>query len=318
MVDEGNPGAGAGTPHRTLNLEKARNPRAQIVGVVLGIALAFVTIAGVEGWIDYSHPWTAIGVVLGVAAFVAAVAHEGAVKGLRSAAGARLRRMDEMRASGFFWMRCLAGLVCYGLWVSGSASSPRIGAVIAGDPLQAGVCGFLLYYPLSLIFTAWEARRSGRIHLLTSFVGAMRLFMPRAAKTRALVWAALLANPLIEEFLFRGVLVKMLADHGAGVPVAILAGGVVHSWFHIYQGRSQAVFHLGFYAVAVALLYSPLGLWGCFGFHVAGDVLPMLLFRRNLRKLRKLRLERSPKASAAGTSSRPSPPRTPSTSPSGC
>jgi hypothetical protein len=91
---------------------------------------------------------------------------------------------------------------------------------------------------------------------------------------------------VIEELLFRGVLVYQtsLVLGSAWLPIAAgLAATIGNHW---YQGRQAMLFHIPFFAIVVALLFSPLGLAGAIGFHVAGDVLPMFWFRQQLRQFR--------------------------------
>ncbi len=89
-------------------------------------------------------------------------------------------------------------------------------------------------------------------------------------------------NPIIEELMFRGILVHQfsLAIGNFGLPVAI--GLAANLGIHAYQGRTAITTHLPFYLIAVGLLYSPAGLTGAIGFHIAGDVFPFVLLKRDL------------------------------------
>jgi len=90
-------------------------------------------------------------------------------------------------------------------------------------------------------------------------------------------------NPVIEELMFRGVLVHQfsLAIGAHGLPIAI--GLAANLGNHAYQGRTAITTHLPFYLIAVGLLYSPAGLTGAIGFHIAGDIFPFVLLKRDLR-----------------------------------
>lgn len=110
---------------------------------------------------------------------------------------------------------------------------------------------------------------------------------PRSRRQRlAFVLAACVLNPVVEELLFRGILVHQF-DVAIGSPTVPLIVGLAASLGnHAYQGWRAITTHLPFYLIAVALLYSPTGLVGAIGFHFAGDVVPFLAMKRNLRHYR--------------------------------
>jgi membrane protease YdiL (CAAX protease family) len=115
----------------------------------------------------------------------------------------------------------------------------------------------------------------------------MAAICPRGSGQKVMAWIAFcLLNPVIEELLFRGVLVYQTALAIGSVWLPIAAGLVINVGNHWYQGRRSMLIHVPFFATAVALLFSPLGLAGAIGFHFAGDIVPMSLTRRQLRQFR--------------------------------
>lgn len=116
---------------------------------------------------------------------------------------------------------------------------------------------------------------------------------PRAAKERSYLLIGLcLLNPIVEELLFRGILVYQFSLALESKTLPILIGLVASLGNHAYQGRYAITTHLPFYVIVVTLLYSQAGLWGAIGFHFAGDWLPILSLRRALLEYR--RRHRSP------------------------
>jgi membrane protease YdiL (CAAX protease family) len=93
-----------------------------------------------------------------------------------------------------------------------------------------------------------------------------------------------LINPVTEELLFRGIMVYQLALVGGSTAFAIGVGFLIHVANHTYQGLLPLTTHVPFYAIVVGLLFSPTGLWGAIGFHLAGDIIPFLLIRTAVRQ----------------------------------
>ncbi len=94
---------------------------------------------------------------------------------------------------------------------------------------------------------------------------------PREPHGKRLTAALLMVNPFVEEIVSRGLLVYALG-HTLGTPWPGIALGLVFCIvLHLYQGRTAIGFHIGFYLVTVALLYSPLGLLGAIACHFLAD-----------------------------------------------
>jgi hypothetical protein len=79
--------------------------------------------------------------------------------------------------------------------------------------------------------------------------------------------------PMLEEVVQRGVLVYHLGIVIAS-PLSTIAGGLLlFLLLHAYHGIDAMPSAVLFYAIVIALLYSPLGLVGCYGFHVGCNAL---------------------------------------------
>jgi membrane protease YdiL (CAAX protease family) len=147
--------------------------------------------------------------------------------------------------------------------------------------------GFAAYVAFALLLT-WLMKATGRLPAIEdNNLRVMAMLWPRARaqKASALVGVCLL-NPFIEEFMYRGVLVHQLAYAADALPLALALGLVMNLANHAYQGPLAMTSHLPMYLITAALLYSPTGLWGAFGFHFAGDLAPVKLLRRSLERYR--------------------------------
>ena len=121
-----------------------------------------------------------------------------------------------------------------------------------------------------------------------------QLVLPRAPSQKVLACIAIiLLNPLTEEAMFRGVLVYHFSNTSGYVILPLVLGFAANVFNHTHQGARLQVFHACFFAVAVALLYSPLGLLGAIGFHFGGDLVPIITARRRLLQYRARNLRRS-------------------------
>ena len=116
---------------------------------------------------------------------------------------------------------------------------------------------------------------------------AMRNLWPRHRREKYLaVLSVCVLNPATEELVYRGVLVYSLATFLGSVSIAIAVGFVLCLGAHAYQGIQLVIGHAVMFALATALLFSPLGLGGAIGLHVASDLLPVLYLRRAMLKWR--------------------------------
>lgn len=165
--------------------------------------------------------------------------------------------------------------------------APSIGVSNTVPGAISMVGGFTLYVVAIQIYTML-LRAAGRMSTLedASF-GALRLTWPRARSEKYLAFVgACLLNPITEELICRGVLVYMLGELLGSHLISILFGAATFFTIHLYQGGMALVGHLFIFPLIIGLLYSPLGLLGCIGFHFAADFIPVLTFRRQMIRWR--------------------------------
>ena len=109
---------------------------------------------------------------------------------------------------------------------------------------------------------------------------AMRSIWPRERGGKVIaVLAICVLNPVSEELLYRGVLIWSFGHHMDNLPLAVGISFSLTMIGHAYQGGLAALSQLFFHGLAIALLFSPLGLMGSIGLHVAGDVVPVIELR---------------------------------------
>ncbi|MBL9164873.1 MAG: hypothetical protein JNL18_19245 [Planctomycetaceae bacterium] len=152
----------------------------------------------------------------------------------------------------------------------------------------AGLCVGILVYALFTALLTFYLRASGGLEKFADdSTRTMAGIWPRPRRQKAAAWIAFCVfNPVIEELLFRGVLVYQAALAMNSIWAPLLVGFAASIGNHWYQGRRMMALHIPFYWVAVGLLFSPLGLGGAIGFHIAGDVAPVSLMARQLRQFR--------------------------------
>jgi membrane protease YdiL (CAAX protease family) len=195
-----------------------------------------------------------------------------------------------------------------GIWAASLLAYYRTGGwtwstVGVSDTVPPGVAflsGVIVYVAFLYVVRLVVMRAGGSLAYLRASLRANAVFLQRDPVKRGIVFAMLMVvNPITEELIFRGLLVHQFALISVPVWVALLIGCLVNSLNHAYQGRLLGWFHLGFYVTAVATLYSPLGLIGCFGLHFAGDTLPFLFQRSSLAKYVALRRQARQSRTAA-------------------
>lgn len=151
-------------------------------------------------------------------------------------------------------------------------------------PIWAAIAiGSGIYYLLMQVIR-FIARIFGFLDFMrdTSFY-AMRTIWPRSCHNKVLTAIAVcIFNPWTEEILFRGVLIYALGVYIGSFPKAIALGLIINLTVHLYQGHAALISHAIFYLVVISILFSPLGMAGAIGFHIAGDVLPVVTFRKQM------------------------------------
>jgi membrane protease YdiL (CAAX protease family) len=149
------------------------------------------------------------------------------------------------------------------------------------ETILAGELGFLAVLVANLLMML-ALRRLGRMRLAAAR-GNLRVW-PRG---RAAKWFAaffiMVVNPFVEELVMRGVLIHLWGELLGSPVLPIAVGCVLNGALHWYQGWRMQAWHAMYFTVAVWLLYSPWGLPAAMAAHVLGDVLPIVLLRRNLK-----------------------------------
>lgn len=184
----------------------------------------------------------------------------------------------------------LLGLVLWFYFSIGGWTLKSVGFSGATPPAAAFIAGFGGYLVFLFIVRGILRLSHSQLLFMRAALRANGKILPSQTWERRLTITLLvLVNPFVEELLFRGLLVHQMALLMAPLWLALVVGAMVNAANHAYQGWLLVPFHLAFYAVAVGTLYSPLGMAGCIGLHFAGDLLPILLYRRSLAAYRAAR-----------------------------
>lgn len=166
-------------------------------------------------------------------------------------------------------------------------NTSSVGLQSEWPPWLSLAVGFSVYGYFLLLVVIVVKRLGIYERVLDNNMQVLASLWPRNLKERRFfVVGVCLLNPIVEELLFRGILVYQfsLAIESHTLPIAI--GLVASLGNHAYQGRLAITTHLPFYAIVVGLLYSPLGLWGAIGFHYAGDIVPFVNLKQSLTAYR--------------------------------
>lgn len=173
----------------------------------------------------------------------------------------------------------------YGSWTRESVGIPE--QIRWADTLLAGEVAFLVVL-LANAGVSLLARRLHRMRVAAAR-GNLRLW-PRNAVAK---WIAALFimgfNPFIEELVMRGILIHQWGLMLGSPVLPIIVGFLLNATLHLYQGWRVQLWHAMFFGVAVYLLYSPWGLPAAIVAHLLGDVLPIVVLRRQLQLIRKSR-----------------------------
>lgn len=176
------------------------------------------------------------------------------------------------------------------LWAlySGHAWTRRSVGISRHDSLAvSAIAGLLIFWALLGLYGVavqlLNLRESERRANLRIGFG----MLPTNARARCIVIAVVcLVNPIVEELIFRGLLVHQSAALYGNLPRALLLGALVNATNHAYQGFRSVPFHLLVYSATVGLMYSRYGLIASIAFHYAGDAVPLLSLQDRLRDYR--------------------------------
>lgn len=181
------------------------------------------------------------------------------------------------------------------------------------DPSDFGFANLGLLWPLAFlagvaayfvfIYAYTAVTQLSGIHdtlVAEAYAGARSLW-PRSARKQNMLRAVLTINPFTEELVYRGVLVYYAGNLFERPITFIVVGLAVCLLAHVYQGLRMLWFHFGFYFLAIVLLFSPLGIVGAFGAHLAGDYYPLTKFREQMNAYRSERRRLRPIAHSKTT-----------------
>ncbi len=198
-----------------------------------------------------------------------------------------LRRfVGQMGTQMMFNQLLLAGLAVLA-YTEGVWTLESVGIKSAVSPVLAFATGAALYGVFLFLMGALFRQLGLEAQVRDAAVTSIAFILPRQPLQRRLTLFGVIAmNPLTEEFWYRGILVHQVAIGTGSITLALSLGLFANLAAHSYQGRFALVFHLPFYLLACAVVFSPLGLIGAFGMHFAGDLVPFLMFKKELKKYR--------------------------------
>jgi len=165
----------------------------------------------------------------------------------------------------------------FGLW---SPADVGLSAEVSGTAsLAVGVVVYGLWLLLWLLVPSPLRSDQGALTYIYC-----RKFAQRSRGDRDNRFFIALINPVAEEFWSRGVLVYYIGSLSGSHLLGVGVGLVVCLTLHLYQGTRLLMAHAMMYGVFIALLYSPVGLMGAVGFHLAGNLYPILYGRRYIAR----------------------------------
>jgi membrane protease YdiL (CAAX protease family) len=213
----------------------------------------------------------------------------------------RGKQRRRRTASGTLISYAVLSMLLVTLHRAGAWNAASIGFTRHESLSLTAVAGVFLYYPLlyaygiiAHLFKQGAAQQRADLHVTFRS-------LPRTRFERCVVISALcLINPVVEEIIFRGLLVHQFALLTGNVPRALVIGAIVNALNHAYQGWRAAPFQLLFYSAAVGLMYSSFGLAAAIALHYAADAAALLGLSERLQAYRKLRRGARPRADAVG------------------
>ena len=160
----------------------------------------------------------------------------------------------------------------------------RLGIKTDYPPLFSFAIGFIIYLGFSKLLSLITVKFGLEQRTSTANFFAMRATWPRRGPDEwKMVVAVCILNPFTEEIVMRGILVSLLGKSIGNIGLAIIIAFACSTLLHLYQGAGVTVFHMCFNVLAILILLSPLGLLACFGFHLAGDLMPVINLEKNMK-----------------------------------
>ncbi len=246
---------------------------------------------------------TVLAVALGYQALLVCMSVRAWRQRPAGAAPRRARRPDDRWAAGLIQQRVVELSALWSGWMDHGWTLAGVGLAPAVPAPAAVLAGVGLYLPV-LVLVGLAVRRWGAER--DTVVACLGLW-PRSRLGKAVTLLGLTINPFTEEVIARGLLVFALSSR-TGPVAAVSLGLVLCLGTHLYQGARVLPFHALMYGLFVGLTFSPLGLWGAIGLHLAADLMPWLLLGDALerdRAARRVRLLRAQVARARGGSAGP-------------
>jgi len=137
---------------------------------------------------------------------------------------------------------------------------------------------------------------------IRDFVRIQRLIWPRSISGRIGMILVLAINPITEEVIARGIMVRLVHQASDSLAAGLIVGLVVCWTTHLYQGLRSLPAHALFFGIATWLAYSEYGLLAAILCHLAVD-LSVVFFSRG--RMEWVRAERTKRRAAPTVASNP-------------
>jgi membrane protease YdiL (CAAX protease family) len=213
--------------------------------------------------------------------------------------GGRLPRPDRAAMLASLQIQLLYGGAVFGSFLLDGLTLEQVGFSTSMPMPQALAMGIFSYL---VLIAFWRFSLAGEDDWsLESGFEFIRSMTPRDKYAKAVSFVAFcVLNPVVEEVVYRGALVYCLGEYLNSYRTAVLISVSLTLLTHLYQGLASLRFHLAFAAMTIVLLFSPAGLVGAIGAHFAGDIVPGIFYRSDIRKWKERRRQRRSKPPATG------------------
>ena len=216
-----------------------------------------------------------------------ALVHKGRLRSSRGNRRVRLRRPAHRAGFGMLLWQLLMSAFLVATFRLGGWTWESVGLTTTLHPLISLAIGMVAYYGMCVALYGC-LRAAGVANVAEdSYFEVLASIWPRSPRQKRLAMIAICVfNPIVEELIFRGILVHQFGLILGSATIPILSGLAAHLANHIYQGKWGLATHVPFFVLVTALLYSPAGLLGAIGFHVAGDLLPVRGMKEAMQRYR--------------------------------